>query len=129
MATIFVEVLVIIFGAWQLESPMEDNSYQESRLATSCGLLLEIAMDEFWQWQYMSRRIYETRIHGRMKNWDGTILVRTAYRDLYNVHGLDLQTRIRSPKMYRAYNPDKCSVNLPTEHANIIRYGTIVNEM
>lgn len=51
------------------------------------------------------------------------------YKDLYNVHALDLRTRIKSPKMYRAYNADKCSVNLPTQHANIIQHGMMVDSM
>ena len=51
------------------------------------------------------------------------------YKDLYDAHDLDLRTRIKSPKMYRKYNPDKCSVNLPVEYAKIVQQGFMTDHM
>ncbi len=52
-------------------------------------------------------------------SWDKEI----HYKNLYTVVDVDLLTEIKSPKVVRLYNPEKCKLNLPIEYGNIVKYS------
>ncbi len=57
-------------------------------------------------------------------NWDLEI----HYKDLYDISGLELNSRIKSPMTIRKYNSEKCQVNLPEEYANIVKYSKVIKK-
>jgi len=52
-------------------------------------------------------------------DWD----IEIHYRDLYNIGDVGIRTNIKSPLVIRLFNPEKVSIDLPTEHAGIVRYS------
>ncbi len=58
-------------------------------------------------------------------DWD----IEVHYKDLYNIYDCDMCTNIQSPLVIRIYNPEKCSLNLPEEYKNIVKYCGIKRTM
>lgn len=56
-------------------------------------------------------------------NVEGSWDVEVHYQDLYNIEDIGIHTRIKSPLVIRLFKYDKVCVDLPAEHANIIRYS------
>jgi hypothetical protein len=52
-------------------------------------------------------------------DWD----IEIHYQDLYNIGDVGIRTNIKSPLVIRLFNPEKVSIDLPTEHAGIVRYS------
>jgi len=53
--------------------------------------------------------------------WDTEI----HYTDAFKIGKINVLTEIMSPLVVRMYDPEKCTVNLPQEYANIIRYSMV----
>lgn len=53
--------------------------------------------------------------------WDTEV----HYADAYDIRGIDIHTKIQSPRVVRAFNPEKCAVDLPQEYTNIVRYSRV----
>lgn len=57
----------------------------------------------------------------RVGEWDTEI----HYKDAYDISDIDVLTHIQSPLVVRKFSPEKCTVNLPQEYANIVRYSNV----
>lgn len=92
----------------------------------SDGLVLAIATFEKINKRELGELINLTQTNEEL-GWDCDEKIDTEiiYTDLYNVKDCNILTYLKGANTARKYNPTKCTINLPVEYNNILKYHSI----